>query len=129
MTSATTTYGTAITAGATFDVTPEPSDLDGALVGATWNAKMVVPSAALIDWTKALSLNVLCGSIADRMGSLGTVSADTGTAASTTECLSFDWNYDNAAADNMRCYYCNGKDGGSNTVNEVYFSAFATPVR
>lgn len=90
---------------------------------------MVVPSVALTDWTKALSLNVLCGSIADRMGGLGTVSADSGDNAATTECFSFDWNYNNAAADNMRCYYCNGKVGGSDSVNEVYFSAFATPVR
>lgn len=61
------------------------------------------------------------------MGSLGVVSADSA-AKDTTTCLSHSWTYATTSTA-MRCYYCNGKVGGSATANSMFFDAFTAPVR
>jgi hypothetical protein len=61
------------------------------------------------------------------MGSLGVVSADSA-AKDTTTCLSHSWTYASSSTA-MRCYYCNGKVGGSATDNNIFFDAFTAPVR
>jgi hypothetical protein len=90
---------------------------------------MLLLSAALTDWTKALSLNTLCGKVSENMGNLGVVHWDSANKATTT-CLSYSWTYDpTSTAVAMRCYYCSGKaSGGSATANMVYFDAFVSPV-
>jgi len=85
------TYGTTISASADYDLITEPSDLADAYVGGTWKAKLTTTCDVLTDWSKALSLNTLCGTAA-AMGKLGVVHSDSADLAGST-CLSFTWTY------------------------------------
>jgi hypothetical protein len=83
------TFGTELTAGANFDIITEPSNLADAYVGGTWAAKLTTTCESLTDWTKAISVNALCGTAA-AMGTLGVVHSDSADLAGST-CLSFTW--------------------------------------
>lgn len=73
----------------------------------------------MTDWSKANSVNALCGTAA-AMGTLGVVHSDSADLAGST-CLTFAWTHTTTA---MSCAFCTGKTDATTTKNHVWLSAY-----
>jgi hypothetical protein len=106
-----------VTEVATENFKMTPTDAAKALMGATWATTIEINAAKEADWSKPLSLHVVCGTTAN-VGVHGTPSWDAANVA-TTKCLGHTWTYNKVTA--MTCWYCNGLTGKGGILNLAAF--------